>query len=178
VVAAATTILAFALLSCTSPAAPTRGTASIRITGVSVENGSTVPLGSGIDVTLTLTASADLLRSGGTVNPFVGAGRLPFYLCLSADGVHFTSQCQAGLGIGSDVQARVPGPSASLGISLTTHLIAFVIPVEEYGTPVTAFYRFGRDDTVPPSALAVDVFPWVIQWAPGSGVAALARAPR
>jgi hypothetical protein len=92
--------------------------------------------------------------------------------------VHFTSQCQAGLGVGSDVQARVPGPSESLGISLTTYLIAFVIPVEEYGTPVTAFYRFGRDNTVPSSALASDVFPWVIHWEPAPGVPAAQRTSR
>ena len=164
---AAIAVLAVAQLSCGSAIAPSRGTATIAITGVSVENGGVATQGFGLDVNLTLTASAELLESSRGVNPYVGSGRLPFYLCLSADGVHFTSQCQAGLGIGN-TQARVVGPSASLGIPVTTHLIAFVIPVEEYGTPVTAFVRFLGGDTVPPSALAVDVLPWVIHWEPAT----------
>lgn len=168
--------LALALVSCGGPTAPSRGTASIAITGVSVENGGSATAGRGLDVTLTLAATADLLESSATVNPYVGAGRLPFYLCLSADGVHFTSQCVAGIGIGSDVQARVVGPTESLGTPQTSHLMAFVIPVEEYGVPVTAFYRFGSGGTVPASALAVDVLPWVIHWEPRPGAASTPAA--
>jgi hypothetical protein len=154
------------LVSCGGPSAPSGGTASIAITGVSVENGGSATQGFGLDATVTLTADDQLLQASRTVNPYVGAGRLPFYLCLSVDGVHFTSQCQAGIGIGNNIEVRVPGPSESFGISLTTHLIAFVIPPEEYGTPVTAFVRFGAGNTVPASALAVHVLPWVIHWQP------------
>jgi hypothetical protein len=116
-------------------------------------------------VSLTLTASEDLLQSSRMANPYVGAGRLPFYLCLSTDGVHFTSQCLSGLGIGS-VDARVIGPSEPFNIRETSHLIAFVIRPEDYGVPVTAFVRFGAGDVVPASALAVQALPWVIHWEP------------
>jgi hypothetical protein len=148
--------------------APSRGTASIAITGASVENGGSSPMGFGVDVSLTLTASPELLNASRMANPYVGAGRLPFYVCLSADGVHFTSQCQSGLGIGS-VQARVTGPTEQFGIRETTHLITFVIPAEEYGVPVTAFVRFGAGDTVPSVALAAEALPWVIHWEPRPG---------
>ena len=158
-------VLVTVVASCDSPAAPSRGTASIAITGASVENGGTSTMGFGVDVSLTLTASPELLEASRMANPYVGAGRLPFYLCLSADGVRFTSQCVAGLGIGS-VQARVIGPTESFGIRETTHLIAFVIPAEEYGVPLTAFVRFGTGNTVPQSALAAQTLPWVIHWEP------------
>jgi hypothetical protein len=171
-----TAVLAITLTSCGSPTAPSRGTASIAITDVAIGNGGSTSAGLGLDVTLTLTASEELLTSSSTINPYVGAGRLPFYLCLSADGVHFTSQCVAGLGIGAGVQARVVGPTEALGIPVTTHLIAFVTPVEEYGVPVTAFYRFGAGNTVPTSALAVDVVPWVIHWEPRPGAASTPAA--
>lgn len=163
---AALLLLAAASLSCDSPAAPSRGTASIAITGVSVEDGGSAVQGRGLDMTLAITASAELLQTSRGVNPYVQGGRLPFYVCLSADGVHFTSQCQAGIDIGENVQVRVTGPSESFGISQTSHLIAFIIPVEEYGLPVTAFTRFLGGDVVPPSALAVHVLPWVIHWQP------------
>ena len=158
-------LVSMALLACGGPTAPS-GTATITITGVSVENGGSATQGLGLDTTLTITASDELLRSSSNVNPYVGNGRLPFYLCLSTDGVHFTSQCQAGLGIGANVQARVTGPSESFGISMTTHLIALVIPVQDYGTPLTAFVRYGAGNTVPSTALAVHVLPWVIHWQP------------
>jgi hypothetical protein len=157
-------LAAAALSSCAGPAAPSRGTASITITGVAVENGGTATAGQGLDATVTITASDDLLASSSKANPYVGAGRLPFYLCLSTDAVHFTSQCQAGLGLGANVQVRVAGPTEALNIPVTTHLIAFVIPPEEYGVPVTAFTRFLGGATVPASALAVHVLPWVIHW--------------
>ena len=128
-------VLPLALLSCDSQTAPGRGTASVAITGASVDNGGTWFMGLGVDVTLRVTATPELLASSRSANPYVGAGRLPFYLCFSADGVHFTSQCQSGLGI-NEVQARVIGPSESFNIRETTHLIAFVIPPEEYGVPV------------------------------------------
>ena len=159
-------LLAAALSSCGGPSAPSRGTASITITGVAVENGGVATAGQGLDATLTITASDNLLESSSKANPYVGSGRLPFYLCLSADGVHFTSQCQAGLGLGGNVQVRVVGPTEALNITQTTHLIAFVVPPEEYGTPLTAFTRFLGGGTVPPSALAVHVLPWVIHWEP------------
>lgn len=156
---------ALAVSSCDNPAAPTKGTASIAITGASVANGGIWAMGLGVDVSLTVTATDDLLQASRMANPYVGAGRLPFYLCLSADGVHFTSQCLSGLGLGN-VEARVIGPSESFNVRETTHLIAFVIPAESYGVPVTAFVRFGAGDVVPPSALAVQVLPWVIHWEP------------
>jgi hypothetical protein len=157
-------LLGTASWSCSNPAAPSRGTASIEITGVLLEEGGSAVAGRGLDLTVGLTASAELLQTSRGVNPYVQTGRLPFYVCLSADGVHFTSQCLAGVGIGEDIQVRVIGPSASSGIAMTTHLIAFVIPVEEYGLPVTAFTRFLGGDTVPASALAVHVLPWVVRW--------------
>jgi hypothetical protein len=156
---------AAAVLSCDSPTAPTKGTASIAITGASVPNGGTWVMGLGVDVTLTLTVTDDLLQSSRNANPYVGAGRLPFYVCLSTDGVRFTSQCLSGLGLGN-IEARVVGPSESFNIRETSHLIAFVIPAEDYGVPVTAFTRFGAGDVVPPSALAVQALPWVIHWEP------------
>jgi hypothetical protein len=156
---------AAAVLSCDSPAAPTTGSASIAITGASVANGGTWVMGLGVDVSLTVTASDDLLQSSRMANPYVGAGRLPFYVCLSIDGVHFTSQCVSGLGLGN-VEARVIGPTESFNIRETTHLIAFVIPAEDYGVPLTAFTRFGAGDVVPRSALAVQALPWVIHWEP------------
>lgn len=156
---------ALAMMSCDNPAAPSTGSASIAITGASVTNGGTWVMGLGVDVSLSLTASEGLLQSSRMANSYVGAGRLPFYLCLSADGVHFTSQCLSGLGIGN-VEARVIGPSESFNIRETSHLIAFVIPPEEYGVPVTAFVRFGAGDIVPRSALTVQVLPWVIHWEP------------
>lgn len=159
-------IVSAALLSCGGPTAPSRGTATIAITRVLVDNGGTATQGLGLDVDLTITASSELLDASRNANQYVGAGRLPFYLCLSADGVHFTSNCQAGIGIGPGVQARVTGPTESFNIPLTTHVIAFVIPPADYGTPLTAFVRFGAGATVPASALSVDVLPWVIHWEP------------
>lgn len=158
----ATCALAALHTACGSPAAPSRGSASISITGASVENGDVSFSGFGLDVMLTLQATGDLLEANRGANPYIPPGRLPFYLCLSADGIHFTSQCQAGVGIGN-VEARVVGPPET-SFPVTTHLIAFVIPPAEYGTPVTAFVRFGQGSTVPPSALAVHVLPWVIRW--------------
>jgi hypothetical protein len=140
----------------------------VTLTGVSVENGGSMVWGRGVDLSLTITASDDLLRT--VRNVYVGAGRVPFYVCLSEDGVHFTSQCQAGLGVGQ-AQARVIGPSESSGIAVTSHLIAFVIPPEDYGVPVTAFVRFLGGHTVPQSALAVHVLPWRIEWHGAEGAA-------
>ena len=155
---------AAALLGCSNPSSPsTTGTASIAITNVAVANGGSALQGRGVDVTVSLTASQDLLESNRTANPFVGA-RLPFYLCLSADGSTFTSTCLSGIDVGEGRLTRVIGPTASFNISATTHLIAFVIPAAQYGLPVTAFGRFGTGDSVPPSALAVHVLPWVINW--------------
>ena len=153
------------LLACASPSAPSRGTASIAITSVAVADGGEALQGRGVDVTLSLTATPDLLESNRGANPYVGA-RLPFYVCFSADGSRFTSTCLAGVDVGEQVLTRVIGPTESFGISRTTHLIAFVIPASEYGLPVTAFVRFGAGDTVPPSALAVHVLPWSIDWRP------------
>lgn len=154
------------LAACSSnQAAPSRGTASLAITGVNVADGGEARQGLGVDVTLSLTATADLLESNRAANSFVGP-RLPFYVCFSADGVRFTSTCLAGVDVGERVTARVIGPTESLGISMTTHLIAFVVPASEYGVPVTAFTRFGAGDTVPASAQAVHVLPWVIHWKP------------
>lgn len=158
-----TLLLTAALTACESPVAPAGGTAGITVTGASVTDGGSWFQGLGVDVSLSITASPDLLA--GDRNVWVGTNRVPFYLCLSADGVRFTSQCQAGLGLGT-VQARVVGPSESFGISRTTHLIAFVIPPEDYGLPVTAFIRFGGGDTVPASALATHVLRWEINWEP------------
>jgi len=155
-----------ALLGCGSPAAPTGGTAAIDIGAVSVADGGRAVWGRGIDVTVTLTASDNLLSPARNIH--VGVGRVPFYVCLSEDGVRFTSQCAAGLGIGQ-VQARVVAPSESSGIARTTHLIAFVIPPEDYGTPVMAFVRFLGGDTVPASALAVRVVPWRIDFETAAG---------
>ena len=157
----AAVLCAVVLVGCDSPTAPTGGTATVNVTGASVANGGSTVWGRGVDVSLTITASDDLVRTIRNVH--VGTGRVPFYICLSQDGVHFTSQCQAGLGVGP-VQARVVGPSESLGIAVTSHLIAFVIPPEDYGVPVTAFVRFLGGHTVPPSALAVHVLPWRIEW--------------
>ena len=156
------------LAGCGGPTAPTGGSATVTVTGASVANGGSTVWGRGVDVSLTITASDDLIRTIRNVH--VGAGRVAFYVCLSEDGVHFTSQCSAGLGVGA-VQARVIGPSESLGIAVTSHLIAFVIPPEDYGVPVTAFVRFLGGDTVPPSALAVHVLPWRIEWHGAEGAA-------
>lgn len=155
------TPLVLALLGCDSPAMPTGGTATLAVTGVSVEDGGRSAWGRGVDVSVMLTASDDMLRTVRNVH--VGAGRVAFYVCLSEDGVRFTSQCGTGLGIGQ-VRARVVGPPESSGIMRTSHLIAFVIPPEDYGTPVMAFVRFLGGDTVPASALAVHVLPWRIDW--------------
>lgn len=154
-------LLAALLTGCDSPTAPTGGTATVTLTGVSVPNGGTAVWDRGVDLALTITASDDLLRTIRNVH--VGSGRVAFYVCLSQDGVTFTSQCQAGLGVGP-VQARVVGPSESSGIAVTSHLIAFVIPPEDYGTPVTAAIRFLGGHSVPSSALAVHVLPWRIEW--------------
>jgi hypothetical protein len=151
--------------ACSNPTAPSRGTASIAITGVAVADGGEALQGLGVDVRLSVTATADLLESNRAANPFVGP-RLPFYVCFSADGARFTSTCLAGVDVGERVAARVVGPTESFGISMTTHVIAFVLSAEEYGLPVTAFTRFGAGDTVPASAQAVHVLPWVIHWKP------------
>lgn len=158
--------LTAALVACGSPAAPSRGTAGVTITGVSVEDGGRWVWGRGVDLRLTVTASDDLLSPARNIH--VGTGRVPFYVCLSDDGVRFTSQCQAGLGLGQ-LQARVVGPPESSGILRTSHLIVFVIPPEDYGAPVTAFVRFLGGHTVPANALAVHVLPWRIDWVADGG---------
>jgi hypothetical protein len=161
VVRTAVLMLAACAVACDSPVAPTGGAATVMLTGVSVANGGSAVWGRGIDLALSITASDELV--GTMRNVHVGTGRVPFYVCLSEDGVRFTSQCQSGLGVGQ-VQARVVGPSESSGIAVTSHLIAFVIPPEDYGIPVTAFVRFLGGHTVPQSALAVHVLPWRIEW--------------
>ena len=153
--------LTFAVVAgaCRGPTVPTpmHGTALVAVTAVLIADGSTQFYEHGVDVTLTITATDDLV-------PRTEPRNLPFYLCLSEDGVHFTHLCQAGRGLGSEVRARVHGPPASSHIVRTSHLIAFVVPAEDFGTPVSAFSRYGRGDEVPSSALAVHVLPWVIQW--------------
>lgn len=161
-------LLAVLLSGCGSQVSPTGGAATVALTSVSVPEGGTSVWGRGVDVSLAITASDNLLQPMRNVH--VGTGRVPFYVCLSEDGVRFTSQCQSGLGVGQ-VLARVIGPSQSSGITTTSHLIAFVIPPEDYGIPVTAFVRFLGGDTVPPSALAVHVLPWRIEWRSADGVA-------
>jgi hypothetical protein len=163
---------AVTLLGCSNPTSPSTGTASVAITAVGVENGGSALQGRGVDVTVALTAGEDLLRSNQAANPFVGP-RLPFYVCLSADGSTFTSTCLAGIDLGEGRLTRVIGPTASFNISATTHLIAFVIPAAQYGLPVTAFGRFGTGDSVPASALAVHVLPWVINWEAAAASSAL-----
>src|SRR3954462_9030969 len=59
-----------ALLACGGPTKP-RGTATITITGVSVENGGSATQGLGLDTTLTITASDELLQSSSNANPYV-----------------------------------------------------------------------------------------------------------
>jgi hypothetical protein len=148
-----------AVVSCHSPTAPATGQDALTIVDVStVNNGGTLPLGSHVDLYVQFEVTSDL---GG---PTVFAGvpvpvSYQVWVCLSADGSHFASDCQSVSGsTGTPIACAVQGPRALP--TQTSYVLAFMIKTSDYDfehPPVAG-------GVIPANAIAKDSKPWVINW--------------
>ena len=151
--------LIFAVVSCHSPTAPTTGQDALTVVDVfSVDNGGIERLGTHVDVHVQFEVTSDLEA------PTVFAGyavpvSYQVWVCLSADGSHFVSDCQGVSGTpGTPVVCPVQGPTA--GLTQTSYVLAFMIKTSDYDfehPPVAG-------STIPANAIAKDSKPWVINW--------------
>jgi hypothetical protein len=158
-----TVILALALsaiaAACAhSPAAPS-GTDAVTVVSVSVPNGGTAPSGSYYEVvTVQFQATSDL-NVPTIFGGYPVAVSYLVFVCLSADGSQISNTCQAVSGSENvPHDAAVQGPDARRdGPTQTNYVVAFMIKVQDY-------HPFVAGMSVPASAIAEDVKPWVINW--------------
>ena len=146
-----------AVASCHSPTAPTTGQDALTIVDA-------VPASGGIALGEFVVAHVQFQATSDLEVPTVFAGSpVPFsyqvWVCLSADGSHFVSDCQSVSGsMGIPIQCAVHGPTARP--TQTSYVLAFMIKASDYDfdhPPVAGA-------TIPAFALAKDVKPWVINW--------------
>jgi hypothetical protein len=145
-------------VSCHSPTAPITGQNAVAVVDVVLANGGIAPLRGYVVAHVQFEVTSDLEV------PTVFAGvpvptSYQVYVCLSADGVHFASDCQGVSGSpGMPVQCAVDGPIA--GPAQTKYVLAYLIKTSDYDgahPPIAG-------GTIPAVALAQDVKPWVINW--------------
>jgi hypothetical protein len=147
-----------AVVSCHSPTAPITGQDAVTVVDVVLANGGIAPLRGWVGAHVQFEVTSDLEV------PTVFAGvpvpvSYQVYVCLSADGIHFASDCQGVSGSpGIPFQCAVDGPT--VGPMQTSYVMAYMIK--------TSDYDFGHPPatggTIPASALAQDIKPWVINW--------------
>jgi hypothetical protein len=156
----AVVVLIGAVVSCHSPTAPATGQDALTIVDVfSVGNGGILPLRGRVDLRVQFEVTSDLEL------PTVFAGfpvpvSYQVWVCLSADGSHFVSDCQSVSGsTGTPVLCGVQGPTA--GPTQTNYVLAFMIKASDYdfGHPPVV-----SGGTIPAFAIAKDIKPWVINW--------------
>jgi hypothetical protein len=147
-----------AVVSChSSPTAPVTGQDAVTVVDVVSASGG-IQLGRYVVAHVQFEVTSDLEV------PTVFAGfpvpvSYQVYVCLSADGSHFASDCQGVSGSpGTPFQCAVPGPTARP--TQTSYVLAFMIKTSDYdfGHPLTA------GGVIPEFAIAKDVKPWVINW--------------
>jgi hypothetical protein len=149
-----------AVVSChSSPTAPVTGQDVVTVVDVfSVANGGIAPRGGHADVHVQFEVTSDLEV------PTVFAGfpvpvSYQVWVCLSADGSHFASDCQGVSGSpGRPIACGIQGPTA--GPTQTSYVLAFLIKTSDYdfGHPLAT------GGVIPEFAIAKDVKPWVINW--------------
>jgi hypothetical protein len=145
-------------ISCHSPTAPITGQDAVTVVDVVLANGGIAPLRGYVVAHVQFEVTSDLEV------PTVFAGfpvptSYQIYVCLSADGIHFASDCQGVSGSpGTPFQCAVDGPTT--GPTQTNYVLAYMIKTGDYdfGHPPVA------GGVIPASALAKDVKPWVINW--------------
>jgi hypothetical protein len=145
-------------VSCHSPTAPGTGQDAVTVVDVVLANGGIAPLRGYVVAHVQFEVTSDLEV------PTVFAGfpvptSYQVYVCLSADGIHFASDCQGVSGSErTPVQCAVDSPIA--GPTQTNYVLAYMIKTSDYDfqhPPVAG-------GVIPASAIARDVKPWVINW--------------
>jgi hypothetical protein len=149
-----------AVASCHSPTAPTTGEDAVTVVDVVPASGGVAPLGGYVVAHVQFQATSDLEV------PTVFAGfpvpsSYQIWVCVSADGIHFASDCTGVSGSEAiPVQCAIYAPT--VGPTQTSYVLAFMIKTSDY-------YDLGRPPvlaggTIPAFALAKDIKPWVINW--------------
>ena len=94
-----------------------------------------------------------------TDEPYPVAVSYVVVVCLSVDGSQISDTCQAVSGSeNAPHAAAVLGPDARRnGPAQTNYVVAFMIKAQDY-------HPFVAGMSVPASAIAKDVKPWVINW--------------
>ena len=149
-----------AVASChQSPTSPVTGQDAVTVVDVfSVANGGILPLGGHADAHVQFEVTSDL-QAPTIFAGFPVPSSYQVWVCLSADGSHFATDCQGVSGTpGMPVACGIAGPI--LGPTQTSHVLAFLIKTSDYDfahPPVAG-------STIPAFALARDVKPWLINW--------------
>jgi hypothetical protein len=129
------------------------------VISVNVPNGGTVPSNRYYVVaTIQFQATSDL-RAPTILEGYPVAVSYVVLVCLSVDGRQISNTCQGVSGTENvPHDAAVLGPDArGDGPTQTNDVVAFMIKVQDY-------HPFGAGMSVPASAIAKDVKPWVINW--------------
>jgi hypothetical protein len=150
--------LSGAVASCHSPAAPS-GADAVTVIGVDVPSGGTVPSGQYyVTVTVQFQATSEL-EAPTTIGGYPVPVSYAVLVCLSVDGTQISNTCQAVSGLENTPHGvAVLGPDARrAGPAQTNYVIAFMTRAQDYEPLVAGM-------SVPASAIAKDVKPWVINW--------------
>jgi hypothetical protein len=151
--------LSGAVVSChSSPTAPS-GTDAVTVISVDVPSGGTVASGQYyVTVTVQFQATSDL-EAPTNIGGFPVPVSYVVLVCLSVDGRQISNTCQAVSGLESAPHGvAVLGPDARrAGPTQTNYVIAFMTKAQDYEP-------FAAGMSVPQSAIAKDVKPWVINW--------------
>jgi hypothetical protein len=149
-----------AAASCHSPTSPTTtGEDGVTVVDVVPASGGIATLGGYVVAHIQFQVTSDLEV------PTVFAGfpvpsSYQVWVCLSADGIHFASDCQGVSGSpGTTIQCAVHSPT--IGPLQTGYVLAFMIKTSDYDLQHPPVLAGG---TIPAFALAKDVKPWVVNW--------------
>jgi hypothetical protein len=145
-------------ISCHSPTSPITGQDAVMVVDVVLANGGIAPLRGYVVAHVQFQVTSDL--EGPTVfTGFPVPVSYQVWVCLSADGIHFASDCQGVSGSpGTPVQCAVDGPTA--GPTQTSYVLAFMIKTSDYDFEHPSV----AGGVIPAFAIAQDVKPWVINW--------------